>query len=70
MRKKILLEGMSCGHCVAHVAEALEDIGASDIVVSLEEKSATCAIEDSVADDEIKAAIEDAGYDVVKFEEV
>lgn len=69
MRKKMLIEGMSCGHCIAHVAEALEDIGANDIVVSLEEKSATCEIKDSVTDEEIKAAIEEAGYDVVKFEE-
>lgn len=70
MKKKILIEGMSCGHCVSHVAEALEDIGANDIIVSLEEMSATAEIKEDVTDEKIKAAIEDAGYDVVKIEEV
>lgn len=69
MKKKILIEGMSCGHCVSHVAEALEDIGANDIIVSLEEMSATAEIKEDVTDEKIKAAIEDAGYDVVKIEE-
>ena len=29
MKKKIQLEGMSCGHCVAHVKEVLEALEAS-----------------------------------------
>ncbi|RII31846.1 copper chaperone [Clostridium chromiireducens] len=70
MKKKILIEGMSCGHCVSHVAEALEEIGAGDILVSLEENSATAEIGDDVTDETIKSAIEDAGYDVVGIEEV
>lgn len=70
MKKKILIEGMSCGHCVSHVAEALEEIGAGDILVSLEENSATAEIGDDVTDETIKLAIEDAGYDVVGIEEV
>lgn len=70
MKKKILIEGMSCGHCVSHVAEALEEIGAGDILVSLEENFATAEIGDDVTDETIKSAIEDAGYDVVGIEEV
>jgi len=70
MKKKMLIEGMSCGHCVSHVVEVLEDIGANDIIVSLEEMSATAEIKEDVTDEKIKAAIEDAGYDVVKIEEV
>lgn len=70
MKKKILIEGMSCGHCVSHVAEALEEIGAGDILVSLEENSATAEIGDDVTDETIKLAIEDAGYDVTGIEEV
>jgi copper chaperone CopZ len=69
-KKKILIEGMSCGHCVSHVAEALEEIGAGDILVSLEENSATAEIGDDVTDETIKLAIEDAGYDVTGIEEV
>ena len=28
MKKKILVEGTSCGHCVKHVKKALKKIGA------------------------------------------
>ena len=68
MKKKILVEGMSCSHCVNHVTEALKEVGAKDITVSLEKKSATAEIGDSITDEAIKAAIEDAGYDVVGIE--
>lgn len=69
MKKKMLIEGMSCGHCISHVAEALSNIGASNIVVNLEEKSATVDIGEEVTDETVKSAIEDAGYDVVGIEE-
>lgn len=69
MKKKISIEGMSCGHCVNHVKGALEDLGATGIDVSLEKKSATAEI-GSKSDEEIKAAIEDAGYDVVGIENI
>ncbi len=68
MKKKILVEGMSCGHCVNHVSEALKEIGAKDVDVNLDKKLATAEISEDITDDVIKAAIEDAGYDVVKIE--
>ncbi|MBU3215358.1 cation transporter [Clostridium estertheticum] len=68
MKKKIYVEGMSCGHCVNHVSEALKEIGAKDVEVNLESKLAITEIGDNITDDVIKAAIEDAGYDVVKIE--
>jgi copper ion binding protein len=65
--KKVLIEGMSCGHCVRHVKEALEELkGVSKVEVDLASKTAT--FEGDAADADIKAAIEDAGYDVVKIE--
>lgn len=68
MKKKILIEGMSCGHCVAHVKEALEGIdGVSAVEVSLEGKYAT--VETEVNDEILKEAIEEEGYDVLKIEE-
>lgn len=69
MKKKILIEGMSCGHCVNHVKEALEDLGAANIDVSLDGKFAAAEVGDS-SDESIKAAIEDAGYDVVGIENI
>ena len=68
MKKKILVEGMSCSHCVNHVTEALKGIGATEVEVSLERKLATAELADNVTDEAIKAAIEDAGYDVVGIE--
>ena len=65
MKKIISVEGMSCGHCVKHVNEALVDLGAKDVEVSLEKKLATAEISSEITDEAIKLAIEDAGYEVV-----
>lgn len=71
MTKKILIEGMSCGHCVNHVTEALNEMaGVSNVKVSLETKSAVIDVTSDVSDEDIKAAIEDVGYDVVGIEEI
>ena len=48
MKKKIYIDGMSCGHCVSHVKEALLDIGASKVKVDLEEKFASAEFEDEI----------------------
>ncbi|WP_077866415.1 heavy-metal-associated domain-containing protein [Clostridium saccharobutylicum] len=69
MKKKILIDGMSCGHCVNHVYEALDKIRATDIEVNLEDGNAIAEVGD-ITDEAIKAAIEDAGYDVLGIEEV
>jgi copper chaperone CopZ len=68
MKKKILVEGMSCGHCVNHVSEALKDLGAKDVEVNLNKKLATAEISEDITDEAIKVALEDAGYDVVGIE--
>ena len=65
MVKKISIEGMSCGHCVQHVSEALKELGATNVEVSLEKKLATAEVAEGITDEKIKLAIEDAGYDVV-----
>lgn len=70
MKKKILVEGMSCSHCVNHVKGALEEIGAKDVLVSLDKKLATAEIADEISNEKIKVAIEDAGYDVVGIEKL
>lgn len=68
MKKKILIEGMSCQHCVGHVKEALEGLDkVTSVEVSLENKWAI--VETANSDDELKEAIEEEGYDVIKIEE-
>ena len=68
MKKKILIEGMSCEHCVGHVKNALEGIdGVTSVEISLENKYAI--VETTTTDEVLKDAIEEEGYDVVKIEE-
>ncbi len=64
MVKKIAIEGMSCGHCVARVEKALKGVtGVTAVEVSLAEKSASVTGE-GLADEALRAAVEDAGYEV------
>lgn len=68
MNKKIYIEGMSCGHCVKHVEEALKELpGVKSVNVSLQDKVADLELTQDISDEEIKAAIDDAGYEVVKI---
>lgn len=69
MKKKIIVEGMSCGHCVNHVKNALEELsGVTSVTVDLESKTAVVEASGELSDETIKAAIEDAGYEVVSVE--
>jgi copper ion binding protein len=69
MKKKILIEGMSCGHCVKHVKDALSELnGVTGVDVNLEEKYAVLEANVDVKDEQIKFAVDDAGYDVVGIE--
>ena len=70
MQKKIEIEGMSCNHCVNHVKEALLEIGATAVEVSLENKVALAEVTKDMEDEKIKLAVEDAGYDVIKIETI
>ncbi len=71
MKKKISIEGMSCGHCVNHVKEALSEItGVTSVDVSLESKSAVIEGSIAVTNEIIKAAIDEVGYEVVGIEEL
>lgn len=70
MKKRIIVEGMSCGHCVNHVKNALEEVnGVTNVNVDLQSKTALIEVNDSVKDGDVKFAIEDAGYEVVSIEE-
>ncbi|MEG0013620.1 MAG: heavy-metal-associated domain-containing protein [Cellulosilyticaceae bacterium] len=64
MKKKIMIDGMSCMNCVKHVREALEELG--KVEVNLEGKYALVETEES--DEQLIEAIDEAGYDVVSIE--
>lgn len=69
MKKKILIEGMSCEHCVKHVKEALSELsGVISATVNLAAKTAVIETAGDVDDETIKSTIDDVGYEVVKIE--
>ena len=71
MKKNIMIEGMSCMHCVGRVKNALEEMeGVKEVTVDLEGKSATINLEKDIEDALLKEKIEDAGYDVVEIKTV
>lgn len=67
MTKTIIVEGMSCGHCAGRVEKALNSIPGVQAVVDLAARTATLTLTDSVPDDMLKKAVEDAGYTVVEI---
>lgn len=68
MKKTISIEGMMCMHCVKHVNEALSKVdGVSLVEVSLENKNAIVTLTKDVSDSALKAAVENAGYDVTEI---
>ena len=65
MKTLLQIEGMTCDHCVQHVKEALEAVpGVKSAVVNLKNKSAAVEHADNVSKDALKAAVEEAGYEV------
>lgn len=68
MKKEININGMSCGHCVKHVTNALNEVeGITQVNVELETNKAIIEAAESVTDEQIIAAIDDAGYEVVSI---
>ena len=66
--KTMKIEGMMCPHCQAAVTKALNALDGVKAEVNLEEKTAFIQAEDTVSDDMLKKAVEDAGYEVVSIE--
>ncbi len=67
MEKKMMIEGMSCGHCSARVEKALNALEGVSAKVDLEAKCAAISTEGKVSDEQLKAAVVDAGYEVVSL---
>ena len=63
--KTMVIEGMMCMHCKAHVEKALNSIEGVTATVDLDNKTAT--ITGDVADEILKKAVTDAGYEVISI---
>lgn len=71
MKKEILIEGMSCGHCVKRVENALDVlIGVVQVTVILEENKAVIELNQDISDSILREAIDEAGYDVVSIQTI
>ncbi|MFB6299717.1 MAG: heavy-metal-associated domain-containing protein [Halobacteriales archaeon] len=65
-RKTLSVTGMSCSGCEQNVESALRTLdGVSRVDADHEADTVDVVIEDAVSDDDLDAAIEQAGYDVV-----
>ena len=62
------IEGMMCMHCSGRVEKALNAIDGVSATVDLEAKTAHVTAEPQVEDSALKAAVEDAGYEVISIE--
>ena len=59
------VEGMMCGHCEAHVNEAIKKaFGVEDVVSSHENNTTIFTAPEKVDEDKIRQTIKDAGYEV------
>ena len=68
MTKTMTINGMMCAHCQAHVEKALNAIDGVTAVVDLAAKTATVTLSKDVADEVLKNAVTEAGYEVVSIE--
>jgi copper chaperone len=59
------VEGMTCAHCVSAVSSEIGQIsGVTDVQVNLATGTVTVVSDSTPDDDAIRAAVEEAGYEV------
>ena len=59
------VHGMSCGNCAAHVTEELSAIeGVTGVQVDLEAKKVTVGSARQLSDEEVREAVDEAGYEL------
>ncbi len=69
MEKVMKIEGMMCPHCEARVKKTLEAMdGVEEAVVSHTSGTATLKLSGNVANEALKAAIENDGYNVISID--
>lgn len=62
-REFLIVEGMSCMHCLGSVKKAVEGVnGTSNVVVDLQSKKVQFEIDDAKAIEKVKLAIQSAGF--------
>ncbi|MFE4519032.1 heavy-metal-associated domain-containing protein [Kitasatospora sp. NPDC056783] len=60
------VKGMTCGHCVSSVTAELKKLdGVDDVAVDLATGQVTVGSTRALADSDVAAAIDEAGYDLI-----
>lgn len=68
MKKLVIIEGMTCGHCVKRVENALKEVaGVEKVDVILDENKAIIEVGENINDEIIAGAVDDAGYTVISI---
>lgn len=71
MKLRLSVSGMSCAHCVAHVENALREVnGVAGAKADLATNSAVVELTETVPGQSLRAAVEEAGYEVTGVETV
>ena len=65
--KTVFIEGMTCEHCKNRVEKAVNDIDGAAAKVNLRKKEALVSLEREISDEELRTAIESAGYHVLEI---
>lgn len=60
---KLIVEGMSCGHCVQAVTEALEAVAGVEMVIDVSLERGEVVVEGSAPASALIAAVEEKGFD-------
>ncbi len=66
-KMEVMIDGMMCSHCSGRVEKVLNEIEGVSATVNLEEKKAYITCDDAVSKEQIKIAIENAGYTVIEI---
>lgn len=67
MKRTLMVEGMSCGHCKMAVEKALKKVdGVENAIVNLENKTAEVTLAKEVSNEALTGAVTDAGYEVME----
>ena len=65
MKKTLTIQGMMCGHCEASVKKALEALPqVEEAIVSHTQGTAEVTLQEKVADEILKKAVEEKDYTV------
>ena len=67
MTRILTIEGMSCGHCVRRVSQALNAFEGLEAVVDLERQEARVTGDGGVSDTQLTQAVVQAGYGVTRL---